>query len=64
MSAIVLVVLAVVAVVPFVAVVTATMLVASSVRIEKRRLTLTGPAPGPGTQLARSLLAMSSRHPA
>jgi hypothetical protein len=62
MSAVVFAVLAVIVVVPFIAVVTATMLVTGSVRIEERHQTLTGPAPGPGTQLARSLLAVPSRY--
>jgi hypothetical protein len=64
MSAIVFAVLAVIVVVPFIVVVTATMLVTGSVRIEERHQTLTGPAPGPGTQLARSLLAVPGRYPA
>jgi hypothetical protein len=60
MSAIVFAMLAIIVVVPFIAVVTATILVAGSVRIEERHRTLAGRAPGPGTQLARSLLAVPS----
>ena len=58
MPAIVIVILTLVAVVPFVAIVTATMLVTGAVRTEERRMTLRHPAPGPCTQLARSLLAV------
>ncbi len=62
MSAIVFVILAVIAVVPFIAIVTATMLVTGAVRTEERRMTLRYPAPGPCTQLARSLLAVPGRY--
>jgi hypothetical protein len=62
MSAIVFVILAVIAVVPFIAIVTATMLVTGAVRTEERRMTLRYPAPGPCTQLVRSLLAVPYRY--
>lgn len=58
LAVIVVALLGAVAVLIFIAVVAASVLVTGAVHIEEHKKTLTGRAPGPGTRLARRLLAM------
>jgi hypothetical protein len=58
LAVIVIVLLGVLTVAIFVAVIAATVLVTGAVHREERHRTLTGPAPGPCTRLARWLLAV------
>jgi hypothetical protein len=56
-AGIVIALLAATTIIIFIAVITATILVTGAVHTEERRKTLTGPAPGTATRLARRLLA-------
>jgi hypothetical protein len=57
LAGIVIALLAATTIIIFIAVIAATILVTGAVHTEERRKTLTGPAPGTATRLARRLLA-------
>lgn len=58
LGTLIVVVLAAITIATFVAALAATVLVTGAVHTEERRRTLTGPAPGRFTQLARTLLTV------